>query len=260
MPGYRGAVVRSCGGEQVLPVGRAPVRPSPLAPGLHIGDDVHIGSGVVIGCNVTIHAGTVVGDACTLEDGTVLGKSPRLARGSSAAGLPSPSPLVIAAAAVVCSHAVVFAGARIGTGSIVGDQSYVRERAIIGAETVIGRGSAIDNDVTIGDRCRVQTLCYVTAFSVLEDDVFVGPGTMTTNDNTMNRHAHDFALRGATLRRGCRVGGGAVLLPGIEVGEEAFVAAGSVVTRDVPPRGVVLGVPSRLVREVPAEDALERRR
>jgi len=65
-------------------------------------------------------------------------------------------------------------------------------------------------------------------------------------------------LRGATLRRACRIGGGAVLVPGVEIGEEAFVAAGSVVTADVPSRKVVMGVPARLVRDVPDEELLER--
>ena len=68
--------------------------------------------------------------------------------------------------------------------------------------------------------------------------MFVGPGVTTTNDNTMGRHAaRTRSSRGALLRRACRVGGGAVLLPGVEVGEEAFVAAGAVVTRDVPRAG-----------------------
>ena len=102
---------------------------------------------------------------------------------------------------------------------------------------MIGRGSAVDNDVLVGARVRVQTDVYLTAYCVVEDDVFVGPGAMTTNDSTMSRHGADFALEGALLRRACRIGGGAVLTPGVEIGEEAFVAAGAVVTRDVPPRG-----------------------
>jgi acetyltransferase-like isoleucine patch superfamily enzyme len=93
---------------------------------------------------------------------------------------------------------------------------------------------------------------------VVEDDVFVGPCAMTTNDDTMNRHGDGHALRGATLRRACRIGGGAVLTPGVEVGEEAFVAAGAVVTHDVPARAVAMGVPARVVREVADEDLLER--
>jgi acetyltransferase-like isoleucine patch superfamily enzyme len=81
---------------------------------------------------------------------------------------------------------------------------------------------------------------------------------MTTNDDAMGRIAKGAPLRGATLRRACRIGGGAVLVPGVEVGEEAFVAAGAVVTRDVAPRAVVIGVPARVVREVPDEDLIER--
>jgi UDP-2-acetamido-3-amino-2,3-dideoxy-glucuronate N-acetyltransferase len=88
--------------------------------------------------------------------------------------------------------------------------------------------------------------------------VFVGPGVVTTNDSTMARHDGGFELRGCVLRRACRVGGAAVLTPGVEVGEEAFVAAGAVVVRDVPARAVVMGVPARVVREVPDEDLLGR--
>ena len=115
---------------------------------------------------------------------------------------------------------------------------------------MIGRGSCVDNDVRVGARVKVQTNVYLTAYSVVEDDVFVGPGVCTTNDDTMSRHDRDYELRGAVLRRACRVGGGAVLTPGVEIGEEAFVAAGAVVTKDVPPRAVVMGVPARVVREV----------
>ncbi len=158
----------------------------------------------------------------------------------------------------VCAGAIVFAGAGIGAGSILGDHSYVRERTTIGAGTVIGHGSVVDNDVAVGDRVRVQTSVYLTAFSTVADDVFVGPGATTTNDDTMSRHGPETPMRGATLRRACRIGGGVVLTPGVEVGEEAFVAAGAVVTRDVPPRAVVMGVPGRVVREVGEEDLLER--
>ena len=134
----------------------------------------------------------------------------------------------------------------------------MRERSSIGPGSVIGRGSVIDNDVAVGARVRVQSNVYLTAFTVVEDDVFVGPGVNTTNDNTMARHPDDEPLQGALLRRACRVGGSAVLTPGVEIGEEAFVAAGALVTRDVPARAVVMGVPARVVREVGEEDLLER--
>jgi acetyltransferase-like isoleucine patch superfamily enzyme len=212
---------------------------------------------VAFGAHVVVHDGVQIGDGCTIQDGAVLGKPPKLSRHSSAPRT-TPAPLVLEPGAVVCSGAVVFAGAHLGADVIVGDQAHVRERAAIGPGTVIGRGSAIDNDVRIGARVRVQTNVYLTAFSVVEDDVFVGPGATTTNDNTMARHSPEMALRGATLRRACRIGGGAVLVPGVEVGEEAFVAAGAVVTRDVAPRTVVVGVPARPVRDVGDDELLER--
>jgi acetyltransferase-like isoleucine patch superfamily enzyme len=215
-----------------------------------------IGDGVSIGSHVVVHAGTVIGDGCVIEDHAVLGKRPRLARGSSAAG--EVGDLELGERVTVCSGAVVFAGAGIAAEAILGDQSYVRERSSIGAGSVIGHGSVVDNDVVVGARVKIQTSVYLTAFTTIEDDVFVGPGTTTTNDNTMNRHGAETPLRGATLRRACRVGGATVLTPGVEVGEEAFVAAGAVVTRDVPARAVVIGVPARVVRGVGEHDLLER--
>jgi acetyltransferase-like isoleucine patch superfamily enzyme len=221
-----------------------------------LGDGVSVGEGVSFGAYVVVHAGTVIGRDCVIADHVVLGKRPLLARHSSAQG--EVGALELAEGVKVGAGAVVFAGASVGAQTILGDQSFVRERSRIGAESVIGRGSVVDNEVEVGPRARVQTNVYLTAFTLLESDVFIGPGVTTTNDNTMARHGPETPMRGPILRRACRVGGGAVLAPGVEVGEEAFVAAGAVVTRDVPARAVVMGVPARVVREVPEEDLLER--
>ena len=226
------------------------------APGLLLGADVHIGAGVAFGAHVVVHAGTSIGAGCVIEDHAVLGKPPRLARGSSSAG--DVMRLELSERVTVCAGAIVLAAARIGENAIVGDQAFVRERSSIGAGSLIGRGSVVDNDVDIGAGVRVQSNVYVTAFAVVEDDVFIGPGVVMTNDHTMARHPPGVRLRGPILRRACRVGGGAVLAPGVEIGEEAFVAAGAVVVRDVPARAVVMGVPARLTREVGDEDLLER--
>jgi acetyltransferase-like isoleucine patch superfamily enzyme len=229
----------------------------PDAPNLVLHEDVTVGEGVVFGANVVVHAGTVIGDGCVIEDNVVLGKRPRLARSSSARGADLPG-LVLGERVTVCSGAVVFAGSSIGAEAILGDQSFVRERVEVGERSVIGRGSTVENDTTIGARVKIQTQVYVTARCVVEDDVFLGPCAMTTNDDTMSRHDATYELRGTTFRRACRVGGGAVFVPGVEVGEEAFVAAGAVVTKDVAPREVVAGVPGRPIRRVPDEDLLER--
>ena len=221
-----------------------------------LGDGVRIGADVYFGAHVVVHDGVQIGDGCVIEDHAVLGKRPRRAARSFSRG--EFGPLVLGARVTVCSGAVVFAGTSVGEESIIGDTAFVRERSTIGAACVIGRGATVENDVHVGDRVRVQTNAYLTAFTDIEDDVFIGPGVTTTNDDTMARHDDSTPLRGATLRRACRVGGGSVLVPGVEVGEEAFVAAAALVTRDVPARAVVLGVPARVLREVGDADLLER--
>ena len=133
----------------------------------------------------------------------------------------------------------------------------MRERCELGDDVVVGRGSLVENDTTIGARTKIQAHAYVTAYSTLEEDVFIAPCVVTTNDNFMGRTERRHQLRkGPTIRRGARIGGGAVLLPGIEVGEEAFVGAGAVVVRDVPPRALVVGNPARQLRDVPEEELL----
>jgi acetyltransferase-like isoleucine patch superfamily enzyme len=221
-----------------------------LSPDAVVADDVQLG------CNVVIHGLVEVQRGCVIQDNAVLGKVPRLAAHSTASR-DLPDPLLVEEGAAVCTAAVVFAGARIGAGAIVGDQAFVRERATVGQRSVVGRGSAIDNDVAIGARVRIQTGVYLTAYSTVEEDVFVGPTVSTYNDDTMARHDDAYEIRGCTLRRACRVGGGAKIRPGVEVGEEAFVAMGSVVTRDVPARRIVMGVPARVTGTIEDSEVLE---
>jgi acetyltransferase-like isoleucine patch superfamily enzyme len=221
-----------------------------------IGSGVEIGPGVTFGRNVVVHDGSRIGAGAILQDGAVVGKSPHLGP-LSTASREALLPAVIGERAAVLCGAVVFAGATLEPGAIAGDQSHVRERSRVGRGSVIGRGSSVDNDVLIGERVRVQTNCYVTAHTVIEDDAFIGPGVITTNDDSMARHPDGAPRIGPTLRRACRIGGGVVLCPGVEVGEEAFVGAGAVVIRNVPPRAVVVGVPARQIRTVSDEDLIE---
>jgi UDP-2-acetamido-3-amino-2,3-dideoxy-glucuronate N-acetyltransferase len=227
---------------------------SERAPGLLLGDGVTLPDDAVIGGNVVLHARTVLGSGVRLGDGCVVGKAPALGARSTASR-EEPAPAVLGDGVAVGAAAVVLAGAQVGDGCVVADQAHVRERTEIGAETVVGRGVSVENDVTVGARVKLQTGAYITAWSVVEDDVFVAPGVVLTNDPTAGRRRGE-PLRGAVLRRACRVGGGAVLLPGVEVGEEAFVGAGAVVTRDVPARSVAMGVPARVVREVEEAELL----
>jgi UDP-2-acetamido-3-amino-2,3-dideoxy-glucuronate N-acetyltransferase len=221
-----------------------------------ISSAARIGEAVALGAFVVIHDAVVIGDEAVVEDGAVLGKRPRLGPASTA-DCDVAEPLVIESEAQICANSVLFAGARIGARAVVGDQACVRERSAVGPGSVIGRGAMVEHDVVIGARVKLLDHAYLTAHSVVEDDVFIGPGTLTANDDAMGRHEPGIRLVGVTLRRACRIGTGALLLPGVEVGEEAVVAAGAVVRHDVPPRSVAMGVPARVVREINPSELLE---
>lgn len=210
-----------------------------------------------VGQNVVIYPGTVIGAGCKILDNAVVGKQPSLSPRSTAKREPL-APTVIGPGTVVSTGAIVFAGAQIGARVIIGDQACVRERVVVGDDVVIGRGSLVENDTTIGAMTKIQADAYITAYSTLEEHVFIAPRVVTTNDNYMGRTEQRHALiKGPTIRRGARIGGGAILCPGVEIGEEAFVGAGAVVTKDVPPRVVVVGSPARVLRDVPADELLD---
>jgi acetyltransferase-like isoleucine patch superfamily enzyme len=214
-------------------------------------------TGVEIASTAIVYPGTKLGEGVKILDGAVVGKQPSLSPRSTAKREPLP-PAELGAGTIVSTGAIVFAGTTIGERVILGDQSCVRERVTVGDDVVIGRGSLIENDTTVGALTKIQAEAYITAYSTLEDNVFIAPCVVTTNDNFMGRteRRHDL-VKGPTIRRGARVGGGAILCPGVEIGEEAFVGAGAVVTSDVAPRKLVVGNPARVLRDVPDEELLE---
>ena len=204
----------------------------------------------------TVYEGTVLGEGVKVLEGAVVGKQPTLSPRSTAKREPL-GPTTIGEGTVVSTGAIVFAGSTVGARVILGDQSCIRERVEIGDDVVIGRGSLVENDTTIGALTKIQADAYITAYSTLEEQVFIAPCVVTTNDNFMGRtEARHDLIAGPTIRRGARVGGGAILCPGVEIGEEAFVGAGAVVTKDVPPGVIVVGNPARVLRDVPKDELL----
>jgi acetyltransferase-like isoleucine patch superfamily enzyme len=203
-----------------------------------------------------VYPGTVLGEGVKVLEHAVVGKQPTLSPRSTAKREALP-PTVIGAGTIVSTGAIVFAGSAIGERVILGDQSCVRERVQIGDDVVVGRGSLVENDTTIGKMTKIQADAYITAYSTLEEHVFIAPCVVTTNDNWMGRTEKRFGhIKGPTIRRGARIGGGAIICPAIEIGEDAFVGAGAVVTKDVPPRVVVVGSPARVLRDVPEDELL----
>jgi len=226
--------------------------------GCVIGPAVRTGPGCRIGHHVVIHAGTVIGEGVRIDDQAVLGKLPMRAANSAVTKDQELAGLAVGDGCIVGTGAVLYRGASIDARVLMADLCTIRENVSIGRGTIVGRGVTVENLCTIGRYCKLESECYITAYSTLEDRVFVAPGVVTSNDNFLGRTPERFKhFKGIVVRRGGRIGAGSVILPGITVGEDALVAAGSLVTRDVPPRKIVLGQPAKVWRDVPVEQLLE---
>jgi acetyltransferase-like isoleucine patch superfamily enzyme len=223
-----------------------------------VGKNAQVGDNVIIGNNVTIWDGTIIGANVQIGDGSVIGKQPKPSKTSTVKYDSVLPPLVVGANTTIGTNAVLYAGATIGENSLIADLASVRENCRIGNYVVVGRGVAVENKTTIGDYTKIQTGAYITGYMDIADHVFIAPMVTFTNDNYMGRTEERFKyVKGATVKRGARVGGGAVVLPGIEIGEETFVAAGALVTKNTAAGKVVKGLPAKEYKDVPARELLQ---
>ena len=220
--------------------------------------DVTVGEGCVLGHNVVIRSGSKLGCRVVVGDNTVIGRHPMRSIRSALPPVTDYGACSIADDVQIGCGCVLYAGVSIGRQVMVADMATVREAVTIGEQTIVGRGVAIENRCTIGKRCKLETNAYITAYSELEDDVFVAPMVATSNDNYMARGSERFKhFKGVTVKRGGRIGVNATILPGKTVGEQGVVAAGSVVTHDVPAQVIVAGNPAHVFRNVPEDQLLE---
>ena len=155
-------------------------------------------------------------------------------------------------------HCVVADDAEIGEGTRIGNFVFIRDRTIIGRDCVIGSYLDIEGEVRIGDHVSLQSRCYITRGVIIEDEVFCGPGVLTMNDKRIvhRRSSLQFVRAAPRILRAARIGGGSVICPGVTIGENAFVGAGSVVTRDVPDRCIVVGNPAVVIGRVPDDEII----
>ena len=156
------------------------------------------------------------------------------------------------------NYCVISDDAEIGDGTRIGNFVLIRDKTRIGKACTIGSYVDIEGDVRIGDFVSLQSGCHITRGVIIEDAVFFGPRVVTMNDKQISyrRASVPFVPLAPRILHGARVGGGSILCPGTTVGENALVGAGSVVTKDVPDRAIVIGNPARVIGKVPAQDII----
>lgn len=223
-----------------------------------VGANVKIGTGCRIGHHVVIHEGTVVGNDVRIDDHATLGKLPMKAANSATTKEQELPALTVGDLSIVGTAVVLYRGAVIEGKVLMADLCTVRENVTVGRGTIVGRGVTVENFCSVGRFCKLESESYLCAYSTLEDRVFVAPGVVTSNDNFVGRTQERFKhFKGVTVKKGGRIGAGSVTLPGVVIGEDALVAAGSTVTKDVAPRTIVMGKPAKAWKDVPVEQLLE---
>lgn len=216
-----------------------------------IEDDVTIGDNCIIGNNVTIYKGSIIGCNTRIDDNTVIGKQPMKAVTSATSDDKLQPPCRLGDNMIIGTSVVIYAGCIIGQSSLIADLSTIRENVAIGEKTIIGRGVAIENYCNIGNYCKLETNVYITAYSDIEDYVFIAPGVVTSNDNYAGRDKERFKhFKGVTVRKGGRIGAQATILPGKVIAEDSLVGAGSVITKDTEPEKITVGNPAKPYKRV----------
>jgi len=188
-----------------------------------------------------IHPNVRFGANHRLDDFVIIGAPPRETS-------PGEMATSIGANAIIRSHTVIYAGNHIGENFQTGHSVMIRECNEIGDDVSIGTHSNIEHHVRIGNRVRIHSRVFIPEYSILEDDSWVGPGAVFTNDLYPPSNRAD-ALKGPHLMSGARVGANVTLLPGVIIGRNALVGAGAVVVCDVPDGKVVVGNPARIIKD-----------
>lgn len=215
-------------------------------------DQVFVGDDCVIGNNVVIHAGTKIGSGVRIDDNCVIGKEPLRSPRSIFKNDEKFKPAEIGDNTLIGALVTIYTGSITGQNNLIADLATIRENTIIGDYNIIGRNVTVENFCKIGDRNKLETNAYITAYSEIEDYCFIAPCVATSNDNYMGRDPERYKhFKGITMKTGSRIGVNATILPGKTLDNNATVAAGSIVTKDVYKNNIVLGNPAKKIKDVP---------
>lgn len=190
-----------------------------------------------------IYPGVEIGKDCSIGEYVIIGELPR---GKKAHALQTE----IGNGAVIRSHTVIYAGNRIGDNFQTGHGVVIREENVIGNNVSIGSKSMVEHHIDIAENVRLHSNVFVPEYSILESGCWLGPNVVLTNAKYPLSPNVKKELIGPTVKRSAKIGANSTLLPGVVVGENALVGAGSVVTKSVPADKVIAGNPARIIKDV----------
>ena len=190
-----------------------------------------------------IYPGVSLSPDALIEDFVIIGAPPRGHKDGELKTIIGPN-------AQIRSHTVIYAGNRIGKGFQTGNKVNIRELNEIGDNVSIGTLSVVEHHVKIGNNVRIHTQVFIPEYSILEDDSWLGPNVVLTNAKYPLSPEAKKNLKGPVIKKGAKIGANSTILPGVVIGINALVGAGSVVVKDVPDGGVVAGNPAKLIKNI----------
>lgn len=236
---------------------RSVIETERIGENVHIGEycilraDVKIGNNVIIHPHVVINEGVEIGDNVEIFFGAIIGKEPK-APGITARELSFRKRIHIGEACSIGPYSIIYYDVDIGNNCLMGDAVAIRENCNVGNRCIIGRHVSLNYNVRVGDDTIIMTKTHVTGNTQIGKKVFISAGVCMANDNNFGILGYDEdSIRGPVIEDYARIGVGALLLPNVRIGENAVVAAGAVVTKDVEKNSEVMGVPARHVKYLP---------
>ena len=219
-----------------------------------IREGVEIGDDVVIHPHVVIEPGVIIGDRTEIFPGAYIGKEPKGA-GALARAPEFERRVLIGSECSIGPHSVIFYDVEIGENTLLGNGASIREKCRIGSRCVIASYVTVNYNAVIGNRTKMMDMTHITGNSHIGNDVFVSLSVGTTNDNSMDRLPYDpSTIHGPIIEDGAAIAAGVTLIANVRVGKGAIVGAGAVVTRDIPEKVLVMGIPARIVRDLRGEE------
>jgi acetyltransferase-like isoleucine patch superfamily enzyme len=210
--------------------------------------NVKIGDNVIIHPHVTIYEGVEINDGVEIFSGAVIGKEPKVPN-ILQRDIYFLRKVIIGKNSSIGPNAIIYYDVEIGQNCLIGDAAIIREKSKIGNRCLIGWQVTIQFNVIIGDESILMAKSHVTGNSKIGQHVFFGVGVNSANDNSFREFGYDDGLIvGPTIEDFAKIGVGATLLPKIHIGENAVVAAGAVVTKNVKKNSLVMGIPARHIK------------